>query len=164
MSYRIEVAPEFARRLKKLSQRYKSIKQDYEVFLHSLQSNPLQGVDLGKGLRKIRMSIASKGKGKVAVKGESLISAVKRPQSPPLLLDRLLRIQEVALPQTTSMILSLPLHQPFLKFSKAGRNPERGVSIHGSSSMNMTCRSPLFWPCSNCSSKKNASIQDFGIL
>jgi len=25
--------------------------------LHSLQSNPLQGVDLGKGLRKIRMSI-----------------------------------------------------------------------------------------------------------
>lgn len=64
MSYRIEVAPEFARRLKKLSKRYKSIKQDYEDFLHSLQSNPLQGVDLGKGLRKIRMSIASKGKGK----------------------------------------------------------------------------------------------------
>ena len=57
MSYRIEVAPEFARRLKKLSKRYKSIKQDYEDFLHSLQSNPLQGVDLGKGLRKIRMSI-----------------------------------------------------------------------------------------------------------
>ena len=64
MSYRIEVAPEFARRLKKLSKRYKSIKQDYGDFLHSLQSNPLQGVDLGKGLRKIRMSIASKGKGK----------------------------------------------------------------------------------------------------
>ena len=62
MSYRIEVAPEFARRLKKLSKRYKSIKQDYGDFLHSLQSNPLQGVDLGKGLRK--MSIASKGKGK----------------------------------------------------------------------------------------------------
>ena len=57
MSYRIEVAPEFARRLKKLSKRYKSIKQDYEDFLHSIQSNPLQGVDLGKGLRKIRMSI-----------------------------------------------------------------------------------------------------------
>lgn len=57
MSYRIEVAPEFARRLKKLSKLYKSIKQDYEDFLHSLQSNPLQGVDLGKGLRKIRMSI-----------------------------------------------------------------------------------------------------------
>lgn len=35
MSYRIEVAPEFARRLKKLSKRYKSIKQDYEDFLHS---------------------------------------------------------------------------------------------------------------------------------
>ena len=64
MSYRIEVAPEFARRLKKLSKHYKSIKQDYEDFLHSLQSNPLQGVDLGKGLRKIRMSITSKGKGK----------------------------------------------------------------------------------------------------
>ena len=69
MSYRIEVAPEFARRLKKLSKRYKSIKQDYENFLHSLQSNPLQGVDLGKGLRKIRMSIASKGKGKSGGEG-----------------------------------------------------------------------------------------------
>ena len=57
MSYRIEVAPEFARSLKKLSKRYESIKQDYEDFLHSLQSNPLPGVDLGKGLRKIRMSI-----------------------------------------------------------------------------------------------------------
>ena len=30
--YRIEVAPEFARRLKKLSKHYKSIKQDYEDF------------------------------------------------------------------------------------------------------------------------------------
>ena len=38
-------------------------------FLHSLQSNPLQGVDLGKGLRKIRMSIASKGKGKSGGEG-----------------------------------------------------------------------------------------------
>ena len=64
MSYRILVAPEFARRLKKLSKRYKSIKQDYADFLTSLRSNPLQGVELGKGLREIRMSIASKGKGK----------------------------------------------------------------------------------------------------
>lgn len=72
MSYRIEVAPEFARRLKKLSKRCKSIKQDYENFLHSLQSNPLQGVDLGKGLRKIRMSIASKGKGKSGGEGWKL--------------------------------------------------------------------------------------------
>ena len=32
MSYRIEVAPEFARRLNKLSKRYKSIKQDYDFF------------------------------------------------------------------------------------------------------------------------------------
>ena len=31
---------------------------------NELQKNPYQGVDLGNGLRKVRMSIASKGKGK----------------------------------------------------------------------------------------------------
>ena len=61
MSDGIEVAPQVARRLKKLSKRYRSIKQDYEDLLYSLQSNRLQAVDLGNGLRKIRMSIASKG-------------------------------------------------------------------------------------------------------
>lgn len=34
------------------------------VFLDSIKGNPYQGIDLGGGKRKIRMAVASKGKGK----------------------------------------------------------------------------------------------------
>jgi hypothetical protein len=37
---------------------------DYEDFLESLEKNPFQGAELCPGIRKIRMSIASKGRGK----------------------------------------------------------------------------------------------------
>ena len=43
---------------------YRSLIDDLEIFQKELQENPLQGVDLGSGVRKIRMTIASKGKGK----------------------------------------------------------------------------------------------------
>lgn len=64
MSCKITYIPQFARELKKLSRRYKSMKQDYADLLDSLRENPLQGSDLGHGLRKVRMAITSKGKGK----------------------------------------------------------------------------------------------------
>lgn len=64
MSCNIVLLPEFERHLKKLIKRYKSMKQDYIDLLHSLQQDPSQGTDLGRGLRKIRISITSKGKGK----------------------------------------------------------------------------------------------------
>lgn len=54
----------FEKSLKRLSKHYKSLRDDFANFLHSVQDNPLQGVDLGGGVRKVRMSIASKGKGK----------------------------------------------------------------------------------------------------
>ena len=37
---------------------------DYADFLESLQDNPFQGVELSPGIRKIRMAISSKGRGK----------------------------------------------------------------------------------------------------
>lgn len=40
------------------------MQQDFEKFVESLRQEPQQGVDLGKGLRKVRMAISSKGKGK----------------------------------------------------------------------------------------------------
>ena len=40
------------------------MKQDFSNFLDKLEKNPFQGSELGKGLRKIRMAITSKGKGK----------------------------------------------------------------------------------------------------
>lgn len=40
------------------------MKADYGDFKESIKKNPFQGSDLGCGLRKIRIKITSKGKGK----------------------------------------------------------------------------------------------------
>ena len=42
----------------------KSLKQDLTILAAELMQNPDMGTDLGNGLHKVRMSIASKGKGK----------------------------------------------------------------------------------------------------
>lgn len=55
---------EFKRQLKKLAKKYRSIVDDYESFLTDLEEKPFQGSNLGKGVKKVRMAIASKGKGK----------------------------------------------------------------------------------------------------
>ena len=55
---------EFDRRFKKLAKKYKSLLNDYLTLSKELKDNPFQSVDLGGGVRKIRMTIASKGKGK----------------------------------------------------------------------------------------------------
>lgn len=64
MNYRITASPSFLRELKRLYKRYKSIKQDIEHLVQDLKQNPNIGVDLGNGLRKIRVAITAKGKGK----------------------------------------------------------------------------------------------------
>ena len=64
MNCRIKVLPNFAKDLKRLNKKYPSIKQDYANLLNELKSNPYSGIDLGYGLRKVRMAIKSKGRGK----------------------------------------------------------------------------------------------------
>lgn len=64
MNFEIKTTPEFERQAKPLNKRYKSFKNDLKEFIISLQKNPFQGVELKPGIRKIRMAIASKGKGK----------------------------------------------------------------------------------------------------
>ena len=64
MSYNIIASENFAKSLKSLAKRYRSMKSDYAALLESLEQNPLQGVELRPGIRKIRMSITSKGRGK----------------------------------------------------------------------------------------------------
>ena len=64
MSYVIQTGKDFDVSFKKLSKRYRSLLDDYEDFLASLQKNPFQGTELTPGIRKIRMPIASKGRGK----------------------------------------------------------------------------------------------------
>ena len=64
MSCKITITPDFLRELKHLAKKYKSIKEDVANLGDELRNNPLLGVDIGRHLRKVRMSITSKGKGK----------------------------------------------------------------------------------------------------
>ena len=60
----ISVSDDFAKEAKRLAKKYPSFKQDYKDFLDSIKENPLQGDEITKNIRKIRMAIKSKGKGK----------------------------------------------------------------------------------------------------
>lgn len=60
----ISVSADFAKEAKRLAKKYPSFKQDYKDFLVSIKNNPLQGDEITKNIRKIRMAIKAKGKGK----------------------------------------------------------------------------------------------------
>ena len=64
MNFDIIPTPDFEKAFKILAKRHRSLKQDMLAFMKSLQSNPFQGDELTPGIRKIRMAIASKGRGK----------------------------------------------------------------------------------------------------
>ncbi len=60
----IELSDIFQKDFKKLARRYRSLSADMNNFIQSIRENPIQGVELGNNLRKVRMAITSKGKGK----------------------------------------------------------------------------------------------------
>lgn len=64
MSFKVIPTPTFAKSLKALAKRHKSLKEDVKAFVAELERDPLQGVELTAGIRKIRMAIKSKGVGK----------------------------------------------------------------------------------------------------
>lgn len=64
MLFEIIPTPTFEKSLKALAKRHRSLKQDITDFLKSLIENPFQGDELSPGIRKIRMAITSKGRGK----------------------------------------------------------------------------------------------------
>ena len=64
MRVEIVLGDEFKRQFKRLAKKYPSLKDDFITFKKELADEPLQGTDLGGGTRKVRMAIASKGKGK----------------------------------------------------------------------------------------------------
>jgi len=64
MIYDVIAIPNFKRELKKLSKKFPSLKADFAELVENLQQDPLQGTVLGNKCYKIRMAIASKGKGK----------------------------------------------------------------------------------------------------
>ena len=64
MKVEIVLGDEFKRQFKRLAKKYPSLKDDFVTFKKELTDDPFQGIDLGSGTRKVRMAIASKGKGK----------------------------------------------------------------------------------------------------
>jgi mRNA-degrading endonuclease RelE of RelBE toxin-antitoxin system len=64
MSYKIKSIPKFERELKRLAKKYVSLKNEYIELVQSLKEEPNQGTPLGNDCYKIRLAIASKGKGK----------------------------------------------------------------------------------------------------
>lgn len=64
MDFKVITTEEFEKQAKALVKRHRSFKNDLKQFVESLQENPFQGTELSPGIRKIRMAITSKGKGK----------------------------------------------------------------------------------------------------
>ena len=64
MNYSIETLPNFDRQVKRLAKKYKSLKEDLQELTNALRRDPAVGADLGNGVRKVRMAIRAKGKGK----------------------------------------------------------------------------------------------------
>lgn len=55
---------QFEKSAKKLAKRHRSLKADLSNLITELETNPFQGDELSPGVRKIRMAITSKGRGK----------------------------------------------------------------------------------------------------
>ena len=55
MNYKFKATPNFAKELKTLAKKYKSLKQDIEGLKKEYEENPLLGNSLGGGYRKIRL-------------------------------------------------------------------------------------------------------------
>ena len=64
MNFEIIPTPDFEKSFKALAKRHRSLKQDFREFSEELRKNPFQGDELSPGIRKIRMAISSKGRGK----------------------------------------------------------------------------------------------------
>jgi mRNA-degrading endonuclease RelE of RelBE toxin-antitoxin system len=64
MSCRVETASNFRREAKKLIKKYASLKAELLALYSQLEDNPTMGVPLGGNFFKVRLAIASKGKGK----------------------------------------------------------------------------------------------------
>ena len=64
MSFKIITTAPFLKDLKRLSKRYPNFKKDVQDLQANLLNNPMQGVEVAPNIRKIRMSIRAKGRGK----------------------------------------------------------------------------------------------------
>lgn len=85
MSYNIIATPNFKKELKRLLKKFQSLKVEYVALLDDLAQNPTLGTSLGNNIYKIRISIASKGKGKSG--GARVITFVVKAEETIYLMD-----------------------------------------------------------------------------
>ena len=64
MFYNVRTTARFDKEIKRLAKKYASLKSEYQQLIETLENKPDTGTPLGNNLYKIRLSIASKGKGK----------------------------------------------------------------------------------------------------
>jgi mRNA-degrading endonuclease RelE of RelBE toxin-antitoxin system len=64
VNYNIVYTKEFEKEIKRLSKKYLSLKKDFQILLEQLNAYPQSGTPIGNNCYKIRLLIASKGKGK----------------------------------------------------------------------------------------------------
>ncbi len=64
MKYSVLTIPPFDKQLKRLAKKFPSLKSEFSTLIQSLEVNPEQGIALGNQCYKVRLSIASKNKGK----------------------------------------------------------------------------------------------------
>jgi len=64
MKFNVVHTDNFERELKRLAKKHRSIKEDLRSLITRLEEDPKQGRSIGRNCYKIRMAIASKGKGK----------------------------------------------------------------------------------------------------
>jgi len=79
MPYNVIAVPPFIRELKRLARKFPSLKGEYQELVKELKENPEKGTPLGNNLYKIRLAIASKGKGKSG--GARVITYLKTEQN-----------------------------------------------------------------------------------
>jgi len=64
MKYNVLTIQPFDRQFKRLVKKFPSLKREYVLLIEKLEQNPEMGTPLGNNCFKIRLAIASKGKGK----------------------------------------------------------------------------------------------------
>ena len=85
MSYNVKITRYFEYEAKPLLKKYASLKGELEKLGKVLSENPEKGTPLGNNLYKIRLAIASKGKGKSG--GARVITYLKTEQGSVYLLS-----------------------------------------------------------------------------
>ncbi|NCO56014.1 MAG: type II toxin-antitoxin system RelE/ParE family toxin [Bacteroidetes bacterium] len=64
MKFNVFTIPPFDRQIKRMVKKYPSLKKEYATLIDTLEQKPTSGTSIGNNCYKIRMAIASKGKGK----------------------------------------------------------------------------------------------------